>query len=303
MHLSTIKNISPFLLSWLCIFCVYADTPSTWNLSQSISEISLLEAATHTSSLPFNVKTIPYNAESTPRMNTALQHFLSTWQAPYPSGTQADYSNFAFGLLGIGLANTAHEDLPTLVKKNILFPLHMRTAGFTANPRYYAQGYDVNRKPARSPQTGILAGSWGMKASGNDMQYYLKAALMTDDIPENIRQAMRLTQTPFVNVPSKDFDVGLGWLVTPLNSNRIDNLLYSKQTEHSKAPKPITWISHPLFDPHTLIDKTGSTNGFRSYIAVLPDKQTGMVILTNRFIANYDAIPDAAIHILFHLPD
>ena len=33
-----------------------------------------------------------------------------------------------------------------------------------------------------------------------------------------------------------------------------------------------------------LIDKTGGTGGFRSYMAVIPNRKTGIVILTNKFV-------------------
>ena len=35
----------------------------------------------------------------------------------------------------------------------------------------------------------------------------------------------------------------------------------------------------PIYSGEMLIDKTGMTDGFRSYIAVIPNKKTGIVIL------------------------
>jgi beta-lactamase class C len=54
----------------------------------------------------------------------------------------------------------------------------------------------------------------------------------------------------------------------------------------------------PLYDPNALIDKTGATEGFRTYVAVIPGKMAGIAIMANKYISN-GAIVNAGREILF----
>ena len=50
-------------------------------------------------------------------------------------------------------------------------------------------------------------------------------------------------------------------------------------------PQPIRRREGPMARP-ILLNKTGSTNGFGTYVAMLPDEQTGVVVLANRNYPN-----------------
>ena len=51
-------------------------------------------------------------------------------------------------------------------------------------------------------------------------------------------------------------------------------------------------------DANKLIDKTGATEGFRAYMAVIPSKQLGIIVLLNKYISN-GAIVNAGRKIIF----
>ncbi|MDO8953318.1 MAG: serine hydrolase [Gammaproteobacteria bacterium] len=270
------------------------------NYSTDIRRIPLLDLATHTSSLPDNVSNIAYNAPANSQTQARLNRFLNGWHAPYPMGSREIYSNFAFGLLGIALADHAHKSLAQLMKNTILLPLGMKNSGLFVPVQNYAEGYSADGKPVTSPQVGLLAGAWAMKASVNDMQAYLKAAMLLPGTPPNILTLMKSTQMGYFRYADYPLQNGLGWQITPLANVDISSLM-QVGAHYNHVPMAMVRIDPPVFVQNSLIDKTGTTDGFRAYIGVLPERQDGIVIMINRSIANSGAMLNQARKILFAL--
>ncbi len=96
--------------------------------------------------------------------------------------------------------------------------------------------------------------------------------------PEFILSSIRLTQTPFVQLAN--FQQGLGWQIYQLTSRKIYALMHPAALMHvGPIPAQPIYFFGRHFDGNNFIDKTGTTAGFRAYIAVIPNKQTGIVIL------------------------
>ncbi len=249
--------------------------------STSLNQISLLELATHTSSLPFNATGVPYNAENE---KGALTQYLQTWTPPYPPGTVWSYSNLGFGLLGMDLAEINHQSLDQLLKEKILTPLQMTHSGLqTFALPDKATGYRKDGKVAVSnDEPGLLGAAWAMKSSPKDMENYLRAALELPGTPENIDSAMKLTQMAYLQNPENLMKFSLAWVITPL-SNLTSRDLNQVQTSHNFNPQKIQFLKPPTLISDGLISKTGATDGFRSYIGLLPDSEEGIVILINRY--------------------
>ncbi len=263
----------------------------------SADQISLLELATHTGSLPFNAPKIPYNADSSEEAN--LFKFLRSWKPAYPIGTVWSYSNLGFGLLGMELQNLNHMTLDALLKKEILAPLQMTHSGLITPPdAEKATGYNKAGNPVSSnDHAGPLAGAWAMKSSGHDMENYLKAATGAVGTPSKISAAMTLAQTAYIESPNTPTKLGLAWVITPLSALNLEALTQVQKTPDF-TPRPIKFLKTPAYMPDSLIGKTGATDGFRSYIGVLPDSHDGIVILVNRYTENASPIRQTAIIIL-----
>ncbi|MCE3269391.1 MAG: ampC [Burkholderiales bacterium] len=267
----------------------YLDTDNKY--SDSLKEITLLELATHTSSLPYSIPNISYNSTiSNPRSLKIFNQFLHNWSAPYPSGTAMLYSNPGFSLLGIAMANYKEKSLALVMQQDILQPLKMNSS-YLAIPKdkmkFYSQGYTAQGSPSRSPQGGLLAGSWAMKASVTDMEQYLYLALGLKGMPPKMAEAMKIAQTPYF-AKDNNSQIGLGWFITPLSKvSKAELLKIIPVIPRKRVQTPVKRIKTPEFNENALIEKTGSTNGFRAYIAVIPQQKIGIVILVNRFI--YDS--------------
>ncbi|MCX7116211.1 MAG: serine hydrolase [Gammaproteobacteria bacterium] len=260
----------------------YLDTPH----SKSIGKVTYLQLATHVSGLPFNARRLPYNASASFANRLKYYYYLKSSSLAFSPSSQMLYSNFAYGVLGRLLAKKERTSLPELMKRDILSPLNMHTSGLDIgreNQKYLAQGFTAQGNPVPYLPSGLLGGAWAMRASVKDMAYYLKAAVGEPSIPAPIHRAMRLAQIPYYDLSSEGMQFGLGWVITPFNQANAVQRLIRRPEHYHFVPYRVKKIAHPHFNPDALIGKTGATDGFRAYIAVLPKNHTGIVVMVNQF--------------------
>ena len=247
-----------------------------------LRKITLQNLATHTAALPF---TLP----DTIKTQADLDSFLSKWNPPYPIGKQWAYSNVGIGLLGNSLELITHENFNQLYRGRILQPLGMEPIGIIVPKRLlsnYAQGYNDQGTAVQRDQINLLFPASGdMKVSAHDMLRFLKAAIGLPGVPVAIAHAMQITQISYVS--TVNMNQGLGWSIYPEVENHKVELLDPPETM-IMGPIPAKQFNKNeyKFDGNALIDKTGATDGFRSYIAVIPNKKSGIVILANRSASN-----------------
>lgn len=213
------------------------------------------------------------------------------------------YSNFAFGILGMELSENAKTTLPILMKQNLLNPLGMKSSGLDVSPKeqknlamgFTEQGKEVDHLPA-----GLFSGAWAMKVSPRDMKNYLRATLGIGPIPEKLRQPIMVSQMAYYVMPEQDTMLGLGWTITSLDKISNINKLMHNPAHYNFAAYVVQQLKTPTFDANSLIEKVGATDGFRSYIALIPNKKVGIVIMANRYFGSGD-LPNLANKILFQI--
>lgn len=113
-----------------------------------------------------------------------------------------------------------------------------------------AQGYNKDGHLVHSTGKNIWPGGGALKSSVSDMLKFLKANLDLEG-SEDVRMAMQLAQKGYFKVNSH-LTLGLGWQRFH-NENKV-----------------------------LIIDKNGGLEGFSTYIGMLPEEKTGIVILCNR---------------------
>lgn len=257
-----------------------------------LNQITLENLATHTSGLPFNV---PKRVNSRKKLAT----FFSKWKNPSPVGKSWLYSNVNMGLLGFSLENKTQQSIYDLYAERILQPLNMQSSGAMIPPNleiHYAQGYKMDGTPAprrngkvwlNPPNSDwIFPATGSLKASAHDMSLFLKAALRLPGTPKYIADAMQFSQSVFAKTPR--FQQGLAWIIHPDPVKNKSKLLSAK----SKAgPYPASLNPNiPYFDGNALMEKTGASGGFRSYIGIIPKQQKGVVLLVNRYIPSTELV-------------
>ena len=92
--------------------------------------ITLADLATHTSGLPyfpFSVITTPNPLAALARFSTAdLRSWLDGLTLPRDPGSQWEYSNVGYGILGLALANKAGTTYEALLNRRLIGPLRLQ---------------------------------------------------------------------------------------------------------------------------------------------------------------------------------
>lgn len=249
-------------------------------LPPTFDKITLQELATYTSGLPF---TIPDSIKSHDELNT----YLSKWTPTYKPGRQWMYSNFGIGILGYALEGSTLRNYDDLYWRHIASPLGMEKIGTFLSDKQklnFAQGYDKNNQPVAHAEVDLFPASHGIKMSADDMQHFLSAAVGLPGTPERVFYPIRMTQAAYVRL--SDGQQGLAWQIHDMKSNDVNSLLHEPADVNMGPMRVAEIYERAIYNGDALVDKTGSTNGFRAYIAVIPNKKSGIAILTNKYVPN-----------------
>lgn len=171
------------------------------------------------------------------------------------------------GLLGHALARVAKaESFPALVSQRILRPLGMTMTAYGRPPvlsDWMTKGH--NRKGAVVPywDMAVLSGAGGLNSSVADMLTYLDANGGKPGSP--IEHAMRDAHKRQRPGPMENYHYGLAW------------------TSRDRGGQ-------------TILSHSGGTGGYGSYIAFSPERQAGVVLLTNS--GGFEDISDLALALL-----
>ena len=233
-------------------------------LSDKAAAITLRQLVTHTSGFPrvpdSLLSLVEQRAGALEIMLDPYSHLTTDEIFAYladSEGTKSpgnfDYSNYGMGLLGHVLEKIMSESLEQLYETHLFKPMKMENTSIelsTANKGLLAQGHTDKGEPTGPWHFDALAGAGALNSNTNDMLTFLKVSLDQGSDANKRLEAMR--------VPQYNVATGIGWLqATP--------------TDRKLGLKGYVW-------------HTGMTGGFSSYIAMNPDDQTGIVVLTNRAI-------------------
>lgn len=236
--------------------------------NEYLSKITFTDLLTYTSGLEFE---LPKTVDS----KSKWHKYLLQWRPIYQIGSKWQYSNVAIGLVGEALEYKFDASIGNLYVKHILQPLKIQPL----RQYYLAKGYKKNNEPANY-NPGFFMSSGSIRASIKDMSCILNLAAGLPNQPKKLQEAMRVMQTPIFDVGDKQ--QGLIWQI---NSLKNKNLL-TESKNMSFGPLDVKLIPklQQAYNPNKLMDKTGATDGFRAYIGVIPETQTGIVILFNKHI-------------------
>jgi len=221
--------------------------------SEGGQPIRLVDLSTHRSGLP----RLPDNMDPEDATNPyadytveLLHEFLSGHTLRRDVGVEFEYSNLGTGFLGHVLANVNGSDWESLVKERILETLGMGMSGIALSPdmeEYLALGHNQAGDVVPTWDLPTFAGAGALRSNAEDMLAFLDANIGEPTTP--LEEAMRVSHEP--RMPA-----GPGMMIG------------------------LNWITRTTED-RTIVWHNGGTGGYRTFTGFHPEREIGVVVLTN----------------------
>lgn len=178
-----------------------------------------------------------------------LYAFLHGYKLTRDPGAKYEYSNLGMGLLGHILALRAGKDYETLLTERILTPLGLqdtRIALDDAARKRLSSAHDADGEHIKNWDFPSLNACGGLRSTANDLLKLLKAA-MDPETPAPLAKMIKLAST--ARAPAGPGNkIGLGW--------------------HMSQDETAVWHN-------------GQTGGYHTYVAFVPERKVGVVVLAN----------------------
>jgi len=266
----------------------FDDTPGKyWKELKNtpIDQVNLLQLATYTSGnlalqFPDEVKT-----------DQQVLTFFKEWKPKNSIGEYRQYSNPSIGLFGKVVALSMNKPFDQVLEKTIFPDLGLKHSYVNVpktQMQNYAFGYNQENQPIRVNPGPLDAPAYGVKSTLPDMLSFINANLNPQKYPVDIQRAINETHQGFYQVGT--MYQALGWEEFSYPA-LLQTLLDSNSEQIVMKPNKVTAISK---EPSVkMFHKTGSTNGFGTYVVFIPKENIGLVMLTNKRIPNEERIKAA----------
>lgn len=242
--------------------------------------LTLMDLATHHSGgLPLQVPDSVTDVDG-------LVTWLKNWQPPQPGARS--YSNISIGILGYITGRAMHSNYKQAVQ-NVLFPAFGLQHTWIDVPQSemvrYAWGYDRQTNVPIRMDPGVLAEeAYGVKSSARDMLKVLDVEMGYGTASEDLRMAVARTHEGQYKTAFFTQDMIWEQYAWPAD---LQKLTLGNGYDFIMKPQLETKLRPPLFPKkNVFLNKTGSTNGFGGYIAMIPSENIGIVVLANKNYPN-----------------
>ncbi|KPB69653.1 class C beta-lactamase [Pseudomonas cannabina] len=249
-----------------------------------LGKVPVYHLGTHTAGgFPLQVPDRVQNARQ-------LMAYFKAWQPEYLPGTHRTYANPSVGLLGMVAARSMKMPFEDALQQRLFPALGLNSTYVTVpgeKQALYAQGYNKLDEPVRVNPGPLAAEAYGVKSSSRDLIRFVEANLGLGHYDAPLRQALNDTRIGYFKVGGMTQD--LIWEQYPMpvrmeqllegNASAMLNTIKADAIEPPQAAQTAAWVN-----------KTGSTNGFGGYVAFIPEKQLGIVILANKNYPNEERV-------------
>lgn len=211
-----------------------------------------------------------------------MWHYFQQWRATYPPATTRLYGNPGMALLGRATGAALREPFEEAMGAEVLEPLGLRDTYFevpAAIQSEYAWGTSRSGDRKRvSPGPGD-AEAYGLKTTVSDLLSFVAVNMDTQRATPALREALDSTHRGQYRVGGMTQALGWEYFDYPIS---LEALQTGNSPEVIGRPQPIG-PAVPAAGP-LLFDKTGSTDGFGTYVSYVPSRSIAVVLLMNRNI-------------------
>jgi beta-lactamase class C len=187
-----------------------------------------------------------------------------------------------------------NENFDTLMQTRLFPALGLKHSYIdvpASKQRDYAQGYAKDDTPIRMKGGVLSSEAYGVRSTAADMTRFLQINMKMVRIDPAFQRAVDATHTGYFQAGPMTQD--LIWEQYPYPA-ALQSLLDGNASAMILNATPVTRIDPPQAPRDDVwINKTGSTNGFGTYIAFVPKERIGVVMLANRNIPNEDRVKAA----------
>jgi beta-lactamase class C len=245
--------------------------------SSEFGKVSLLELGTHTpGGLPLQV---PDDVTD----NAKLMRYFRNWKPLYEPGTYRTYSNMGIGMLGYVTAKRMGQDFNALMTQRLLPALGLSSTYLDVPPAKmpdYAQGYTKQNQPVRMKPGVLGEETYGIRSNAADVTRFIEANMGEVRLAPKLQQAITATHTGYFRSGPLTQDLIWEQYPSPVDLNTLQAGNSPSMILDATPATRITPPEPPRDD--VWINKTGSTNGFATYVAFIPQRHLGIVLLANK---------------------
>lgn len=245
------------------------------------AQLSLIHLATHTAG------GFPLQVPEQVRNTAQLLDYLKAWQPSYAPGTRRTYANPSIGMLGLITAESLHLTFAEALEQRLFPGLGMPNSYIQVPaPKWalYAQGYNQEDAPVRLNPGVLAAEAYGVKTSARDLLRFVEANLGLVELEPPLERALGDARTGYFQLGAMTQDLIWEQYPYPL---ALETLLEGNSSKMIQQSQAVSALQPPLPAQQAVwVNKTGSTNGFGAYVAFVPAKRLGIVLLANKNYPN-----------------
>ena len=240
-------------------------------------QVTLINLATHTAG------GFPLQVPDEVQNRAQLMDYFKGWQPKYAPDTYRSYANPSIGMLGMIAAKSMNLPYEEALEHR-LFPMLGMFNSFITVPAnklpLYAQGYNKQDVQVRVNPGVLAAEAYGVKSSSSDLIRFVEEHLDITPLEEKLNRALTDTRKGYYKVGAMTQDLIWEQYAYPV---QLDALLAGNASEMIYENNAVTPLNPPLAPQQAVwVNKTGSTGGFSAYVAFVPEKKLGIVLLANK---------------------